>query len=66
MDMRLGVEGGPADGEEVTVQAGERGRPAGRMEISGGTYLLRMHGADPHPDAGWHYCWERPPRELQQ
>ncbi|MFE6408166.1 hypothetical protein ACFVOR_14670 [Streptomyces sp. NPDC057837] len=60
MEMQLGVEGGPADGGEVTVQTGELGRPPGQMEISGDTYVLRMFGADPHPGAEWHYCWLRP------
>lgn len=60
MEMRLGVEGGPADGSEVVVEPGESGRPAGEMELDGAAYVLRMFGADPHPDADWHYCWLRP------
>jgi hypothetical protein len=64
--MRLGVEGGPADGEEVTVKSGELGRPSGRIELHGDTYVLRMFGADPHPHAAWHYCWLHPQPELQQ
>lgn len=58
--MRLGVEGGPADGREVVVEVGEFGRPKGQLEISGAQYVLRMFGATPHEDADWHYCWVRP------
>ncbi|MGW0131906.1 hypothetical protein [Streptomyces sp. NPDC003299] len=63
--MRLGIEGGPADGGEVTVQPGEHGRPPGQIEVSGAEYVLRMFGADPHPTADWHYCWVRPGRALR-
>lgn len=58
--MRLGVEGGPADGREVVAEVGESGRPLGSREIDGAQYVLRMWGADPHPNAEWHYCWLRP------
>lgn len=58
--MRLGVEGGPADGREVTVEPGEDGRPPHVMEIDGARYVARMFGADPHPDAEWHYCLLKP------
>lgn len=57
--MRLGVEGGPADGREVITTAGEHDRPPGRIELDDNIYVLRMFGADPHPDADWHYCWLR-------
>lgn len=60
VEMRLGVEGGPADGREVLVQAGGHGRPPGQLELAGVLYVLRMFGADPHPRAEWHYCWLRP------
>ncbi|MEU5322280.1 hypothetical protein AB0G67_36850 [Streptomyces sp. NPDC021056] len=60
--MRLGVEGGPADGREVVAEAGETGRPPGQMEIDGVPYVLRMFGAPPHEDADWHYCLLRATR----
>lgn len=58
--MRLGVEGGSADGREVVVEPAEVGRPPGVMEIDGASYVLRMFGASPHEDADWHYCLIRP------
>jgi hypothetical protein len=58
--MRLGVEGGPADGREVVAEPGEFGRPRGQIEIDGACYVLRMFGAPPHEDAEWHYCLVRP------
>ncbi|MDT7847216.1 hypothetical protein [Streptomyces justiciae] len=57
--IRLGVEGGPADGAEVVVEVDGSGQPPGEMEISHARYVLRMFGADPHPDEEWHYCWVR-------
>ncbi|WP_439947187.1 hypothetical protein [Streptomyces sp. BBFR109] len=56
--MRLGVEGGPADGDEVVVAA-EHGLPPGYQTLAGAQYQLRWHGVTPHPDADWHYCWLR-------
>jgi hypothetical protein len=57
--MRLGVEGGPADGREVVVEVvGDR--PPGERQLDGALYVLRMFGAAPHEDADWHYCWLRP------
>jgi hypothetical protein len=57
--MRLGVEGGPADGREVVVDVvGDR--PPGERQLDGALYVLRMFGAAPHEDADWHYCWLRP------
>jgi hypothetical protein len=39
----------------------EYGRPEGLLELDGATYVLRMHGAEPHETANWHYCHLRPP-----
>ncbi|NUS78480.1 MAG: hypothetical protein HOV70_20090 [Streptomyces sp.] len=55
--MRLGVEGGPADGREVVADVDEFGRPKGPLELDGATYVPRMFGAPPHEGAEWHYCW---------
>ncbi len=52
----LGIEGGPCAGQSVAVKVGEHGRPSGTMLIGGGEYVLRMFGAEPHPEADWHYC----------
>ncbi|MEU5596654.1 hypothetical protein [Streptomyces sp. NPDC020298] len=56
--MRLGVEGGPADGREVVVESVD-GVPPDEQELDGARYVLRWFGVNPHPDAAWHYCWAR-------
>ncbi|SDL28168.1 hypothetical protein [Streptomyces indicus] len=58
--ISLGIEGGPCDGQEITVPVGEHGRPAGQLELGGASYVLRMFGAEPHADADWHYCHMNP------
>ncbi len=59
MEMRLGVEGGPADGHEVMVHT-DTGLPPGRQILQGARYVLRVWGAAPHEEADWHYRWLQP------
>lgn len=55
VELRLGVEGGPADGAEVVVET-VNGQPPVVQQLAGARYVLRWHGVSPHPDADWHYC----------
>ncbi|MFF7329676.1 hypothetical protein [Streptomyces sp. NPDC008150] len=40
----------------------ESGLPPGWQQLAGSQYVLRWWGADPHPDADWHYCLVRQPQ----
>lgn len=55
--MALGIEGGPCDGQEITVPVQGHGRPPGEQMLDSARYVLRMHGMEPHPAADWHYCY---------
>lgn len=53
--ITIGIEGGPADGEHITVTTGADGQPPAVQDIRGGRYVLDWPGIQPWDD-GWHYC----------
>jgi hypothetical protein len=58
----LGVEGGPLDGQAVTVEADEEGWPPYRQSWEGAVYVRMPFGLEPY-DPHWHYCHRRRPMQ---
>ncbi|WP_199550372.1 hypothetical protein [Streptomyces sp. N35] len=54
--LTLRIEGGPCDGQAITLPVIEDGQPAGMLELGGAIQVLHMSGAEPHEHADWHYC----------
>lgn len=57
----LGIEGGPHDGQAITVDADTEGWPPYLQSLDGHLYVRMPFGLQPY-DPHWHYCHRRSPQ----
>ncbi|MFP3986898.1 hypothetical protein U9R90_05225 [Streptomyces sp. E11-3] len=63
MEYTLGIEGGPRDGQVLTVEPEADGIPPHLISLDGAWYVRIPVGIPPH-DERWHYCHRPPGRAV--